>query len=168
MLEGKNPFRAAKDGDLATIETYILTRHDLSSVDADGKQVMHHAVEGGHSTLFPVLGIQAYSIRDTKSVGGWDAFVALKLEGSVEAWGNNKDHLGHYRKVEAQLVADVQHVYATSGAFAALKADGTVVAWGARGGNDLDDRGGDCSKVLGQLVDVQHIYARCSSPVSNS
>ena len=77
------------------------------------------------------------------------AFAALKVDGSVVAWGD-EGWGGDCSKVRAQLTVDEQHIYATDGAFAALKAGGSVVTWGSK------FSGGDSSPVQAQIaVDVE-------------
>lgn len=89
------------------------------------------------------------------------AFAALKADGTVVAWGKDRDRRGvaedggDCSEVQAQLV-DVQSICSTGnqhgGAFAALKADGSVVAWGSK------KHGGDCGSNQEQLAsDVQSI-----------
>ncbi|CAE7365344.1 unnamed protein product [Symbiodinium natans] len=56
------------------------------------------------------------------------AVAALLGDGKVAAWGFPAWG-GDSRSVE-DLLTDVQHIEATSGAFAAILSDGSVVAWG--------------------------------------
>ena len=91
------------------------------------------------------------------------AFAALKLDGSVVAWGAGPstfegDHGGDCSAIQAQLAEGVQHISSTERAFATLKAGGSVASWGD------EEWGGDCSQIQEQLArDVQHIYATNSA-----
>ena len=57
-----------------------------------------------------------------------NAFVALKGDGTVRAWGD----ASRGGTAPSDLGGDVKVIYSTSNAFAALKGDGTVRAWGDR------------------------------------
>ncbi|MGY6536623.1 MAG: Ig-like domain-containing protein [Pararhodobacter sp.] len=89
------------------------------------------------------------SVWQTGTGNAWPneaAFLALKADGSVMAWGsvgNGADLSG----VEAALGTEVAKVYSTVSAFAALMKNGTVIAWGSR------TSGGDSASVP-ELVDV--------------
>ena len=61
-----------------------------------------------------------------------EAIAALKADGSVVTWGDSK-YGGNSIEVQAQLAADVQHIYSVEKAFSALKADSSVIAWGNNG-----------------------------------
>ena len=60
------------------------------------------------------------------------AFVAVKSDGSVIAWGDAESG-GDTSAVQGQLAGGVRHVFCGDDAFAALKADGAVVTWGVPG-----------------------------------
>ena len=62
------------------------------------------------------------------------AFVALKTDGSVVAWGNsNYGGTGPAPSSVTAANSGVVAVYSTFYAFAALKSDGSVIAWGESG-----------------------------------
>ena len=83
------------------------------------------------------------------------AFAALKIDGSVVAWGNDDDGGNPHSTSEdaspplepADLASGVVEIVAAKYAFAALKEDGSVVAWGyeSMGGNAEEDGAGEWS-----------------------
>eukprot|EP00933_Yihiella_yeosuensis_P068636 TRINITY_DN7448_c0_g2_i1.p1 TRINITY_DN7448_c0_g2~~TRINITY_DN7448_c0_g2_i1.p1 ORF type:complete len:508 (+),score=103.76 TRINITY_DN7448_c0_g2_i1:72-1595(+) len=81
-----------------------------------------------------------------KVVGNYDAFAAIKADGSVVTWGD-PDCGGDSSSVASLLQDGVVDVTANAIAFAALKADGSVVTWGGRYW--------DCAtEVVGKFVQV--------------
>eukprot|EP00931_Biecheleriopsis_adriatica_P004184 TRINITY_DN105896_c0_g1_i1.p1 TRINITY_DN105896_c0_g1~~TRINITY_DN105896_c0_g1_i1.p1 ORF type:complete len:358 (-),score=70.61 TRINITY_DN105896_c0_g1_i1:8-1081(-) len=133
----------------------LTNRQGTAKLKADGSVV----VCGGTGSRK----VQAQLTKDVQHIYATDlAFAALKVDGTVVAWGWGSGKYqanfgGDCSLVRSQLV-DVQHVYATTFAFAALKADGRVVSWGG-----INFEGSSIilsfKKVQDQLVDVQHIYA---------
>uniref|UniRef100_UPI0009C8411C hypothetical protein n=1 Tax=Pseudomonas sp. FSL W5-0299 TaxID=1917484 RepID=UPI0009C8411C len=84
-------------------------------------------------------------LNDIVQVAGTgEAFAALRKNGTVVAWGNQRMG-GDTSAVEDQLI-NVQALYSSYEAFAALTSDGRVVTWGNPG------KGGDSSAVQDQLV----------------
>ena len=80
----------------------------------------------------------------TQIFSTWNAFAALKADGSVVTWG--ADYAGGDSSgVAGQLSSGVIEIFSNVGDFAALKADGSVVTWG------LDWSSGDSSGVADQL-----------------
>ncbi|CAE7939191.1 Trmt10a, partial [Symbiodinium necroappetens] len=78
------------------------------------------------------------------------SFAALRIDGSVEAWGNHR----YGGALDLKKIEDLQEVVqlcGNGGAFAALRSDGRVVVWGH------PDYGGeeDCSN----LTDVRELRA---------
>ena len=59
----------------------------------------------------------------------WDAFAALKEDGSVVTWGNPNSG-GDSDNVRQDLERGVTKVFSNNFAFAALKDDGSVITWG--------------------------------------
>ena len=57
------------------------------------------------------------------------AVAALKANGFVLTWGS-QTYGADCSKDQAQLAADVQHIYSTKMVSSAVKADGSVVSWG--------------------------------------
>ncbi|MDA9700050.1 Ig-like domain-containing protein [Synechococcus sp. AH-736-M02] len=82
--------------------------------------------------------------RTSQEHFNWDAFAALKDDGSVVTWGSNL-HGGDSSSVASQLQSGVTQIFTSRSAFAALKADGSVVTWGRT------SHGGDSSNVVSQL-----------------
>ncbi|GAB5373370.1 hypothetical protein AAMO2058_001745300 [Amorphochlora amoebiformis] len=78
------------------------------------------------------------------------AFAALKVDGSVHAWGNLG---GDTTGVSNSLSSGVTEVAASFGAFAALKSDGSVVTWGSA------TYGADSSGVQSKLRNITNIFA---------
>lgn len=67
--------------------------------------------------------------RSAGEFGNFDAFAALKDDGSVVTWGVSTSG-GSSTTVENDLSSGVKQIYSSVYAFAALKQDGSVVAWG--------------------------------------
>ena len=67
--------------------------------------------------------------RSPGEFANFNAFAALKDDGSVVTWGVSTSG-GSSTAVAAELSSGVKQVYSTLYAFAALKQDGSVVAWG--------------------------------------
>jgi alpha-tubulin suppressor-like RCC1 family protein len=61
----------------------------------------------------------------TKIYSTTNAFVAIKTDGSITAWGQNYGGTG-----AAPSTGAYTKIYSTAYAFAALKADGSITAWG--------------------------------------
>jgi hypothetical protein len=61
----------------------------------------------------------------TKIYSTENAFVAIKTDGSITAWGQNYGGTG-----AAPSTGAYTKIYSTAYAFAALKADGSITAWG--------------------------------------
>lgn len=100
------------------------------------------------------------SVWQTGTGNAWPneaAFLALKADGSVVAWGsvgNGADLSG----VESLLGTEVSKVYSTSSAFAALMQDGAVISWGSR------TSGGDSASVpASDLANVDTIASTRSA-----
>eukprot|EP00746_Dinoflagellata_sp_MGD_P122246 gnl/MRDRNA2_/MRDRNA2_57183_c0_seq1.p1 gnl/MRDRNA2_/MRDRNA2_57183_c0~~gnl/MRDRNA2_/MRDRNA2_57183_c0_seq1.p1 ORF type:complete len:644 (-),score=124.53 gnl/MRDRNA2_/MRDRNA2_57183_c0_seq1:39-1829(-) len=158
-LEGKNIYKAAATGDLTTIETFHLSGYNVFQEDQDHRTIMQHAAEKGHSgilhfadTVYPghhLAGLQKIYPNHN------EAFVALKSNGGVLAWGS-ATRGGDCSEVQLQLTAGVQSLFHNDYAFAALKEGGSVVAWG------LHDFGGDTKRVrkylTGGVQSICHSY----------
>jgi hypothetical protein len=80
------------------------------------------------------------------------AFVALKVDGTLHAWGNRFSGADVAQSFLATL-SGAKAVVATTGAFAVLLGDYRVTAWGDK------MVGGDSSAVANQLHDVVHVTA---------
>jgi Ca2+-binding RTX toxin-like protein len=80
------------------------------------------------------------TIDVTQVFSTYNAFAALRADGSVVTWGH-ASYGGDSSAVAAQLdgTNDVTQVFSTYKAFAALRADGSVVTWGdsSYGGNSV-------------------------------
>ena len=84
----------------------------------------------------------------------YEAFAALKEDGSVLTWGEDTKG-GNSDAVAVQLSSGVRHVTGNRGAFAALK-DGSVVTWGE------DRYGGNSGAVKAQLSSgVRDVAGNC-------
>jgi alpha-tubulin suppressor-like RCC1 family protein len=59
----------------------------------------------------------------------WNAFAALKSDGTVYSWGNKYSGGGVSSHTMSSL-RNVRSLTATHGAFAALRTDGSVFSWG--------------------------------------
>jgi len=92
---------------------------------------------------------------DVKSINStWDAFAALKTNGSVVTWGSPQCG-GDSSSVSSDLQFGVKSIIPNSMAFAALKINGKVITWGEF------SSGGDSSEVSEYLQNgVIQIVAR--------
>jgi Ca2+-binding RTX toxin-like protein len=98
----------------------------------------------------------------TRSASEWrnyEAFAALKIDGSVLTWGRASSG-GDSSAVALQLAGtiDVTQVFSTGFAFAALREDGSVVTWGSWGG--------DSSAVAGEIdgtIDVTRVSSTATA-----
>ena len=89
----------------------------------------------GGSTTSPVNAAANLTSGVTLIFSTWDAFAALKADGSVVTWGN-ADHGGStaiQTPLGDNLSSGVTQIFSAGWAFAALKADGSVVTWGDAG-----------------------------------
>jgi len=111
------------------------------------------------SRLTQHLGQVARDVKYIRSTYG--AFAALRVDGSVVAWGGagygggglGYPSVSEWGKVQDQLTCEVHSIYSIEHAFAALKTDGSVVAWGGAPVADY-------SSVQVQLAgDVQSIHS---------
>ena len=82
----------------------------------------------------------------------YNAFAALKSDGSVVTWGHT--YGGNSSSVSSDLSSGVIDISSTYSAFAALKSDGSVVTWGS------SNYGGNSSSVSSELSSgVVEIYS---------
>lgn len=88
--------------------------------------------------------VQKYlkNVKDIQST--YDAFAALRADGSVITWGNQYCG-GDSSMVSAMLDSNVKEIFSNRDSFAALKKDGSVVTWGNPA------HGGDSSYVASDL-----------------
>ena len=89
------------------------------------------------------------------------AFVALKQDGSVVAWGDPQygGSLTNPVDVSSQLSNGVLSVYSSGQAFAALKQNGSVVAWGATlSGGDVTYPADVSSRLTSGVVQIFSTY----------
>ena len=82
--------------------------------------------------------------RTAQERRNWNAFAALKEDGSVITWGDF-NFGGDSSSVSNDLQSGVAQIFSTWSSFAALKEDGSVIAWGD------SSYGGDSSSVSDQL-----------------
>merc|ERR1712224_409975 len=101
VLQNKTASQAAREGDLATLETYKLRGEDFSKVDDQGKTPLQHAVEREQFAAFPILGVRS-ALKSGLRTSEWPrpvvlskllkkrcpAYAALKVDGSVVTWGS--------------------------------------------------------------------------------
>lgn len=78
-------------------------------------------------------------------VGSYGAFAALRLNGTVSAWGH-ADYGGSAPTAVTMAGAGITSVVSNYYGFTALKADGSVVSWGGT------DCGGNCGSVAPTIV----------------
>jgi hypothetical protein len=64
----------------------------------------------------------------TKIYSTFNAFAALKADGSITVWGS-----GYYGGAGAPTDNGYTKIYSTGFSFAALKADGSITVWGYSG-----------------------------------
>lgn len=88
-------------------------------------------------------------VRDLRFSGNYQAFAALKQDGTVVTEG--EDSVGGNSSAVARQLTDVEQIVSGESAYAVRKGDGTVVAWG-----NVSD-GGDASAVRDQLNDVTDV-----------
>jgi alpha-tubulin suppressor-like RCC1 family protein len=102
------------------------------------------------------------TIDVTQISSTFNAFAALRSDGSVITWGGSDGYTynsgGDSSAVASQLngTIDVTQISSTYDAFAALRSDGSVVTWG------VSAYGGNSSVVASQLngaIDVTQIYS---------
>ena len=123
----------------------------LISPSNRGWQSWGHINMGGDSSaVSPLLTSGVQSITPNAR-----AFAALKIDGTVVAWGGAGSIYSfgvQHSAVSSQLTSVVSIASTpTSYAFAALKSDGTVVCWGD------PNSGGDTSSVAAQLTQVESV-----------
>ena len=73
----------------------------------------------------------------TQISANWQAFAALKEDGSVVTWGS-ANRGGNSSNVADSLSSGVSTIFSNTHAFAALKEDGSVHTWGSIYGGDTD------------------------------
>lgn len=106
--------------------------------------------DGSAATLGPPNGISQETVAAQLSSGVVKVFctqyatAALKSDGSVVTWGDNRDG-GDSSAVATSISSGVVHIVANYRCFAALKNDSSVVAWGD------PPFGGDTSPVAASL-----------------
>ncbi len=88
----------------------------------------------------------------------FNAFAALKLDGSVVTWGES-DRGGDSTSVSSSLSSGVVEIFSTEWAFAALKSDGSVVTWGS----NIDTFGGDISSNVVEIYSTSGAFAGLKS-----
>ena len=110
----------------------------------------------------PSYSISSYQVNvstDAKSkiveiVSAYNAFSALKADGSVVSWGHQSyggKQNNNNSKIEGLLTSGVKKLYSNSYAFCAVKNDGTIVCWGHQsyGGNSaLNNSGGEPKDIV--------------------
>jgi hypothetical protein len=109
-----------------------------------GGDVLDHRYCNGYSAQLSA------GVRNITASAG--AFVALKVDGTLYAWGNKFSGADVAQSFLATLTG-AKAVVATTGAFAVLLRDYRVTAWGDK------MVGGNSSAVANQLHDVVHVTA---------
>jgi hypothetical protein len=138
------------------VDTLVANDAAFAGIDADTGRVValgskHHGGDvldnrycNGYSAQLSA------GVRSITASAG--AFAALKVDGTLYAWGNKFSGADVAQSFLATL-AGVRAVTATTGAFAVLLRDYRVTAWGDK------MVGGDISAVANQLDDVLHVTA---------
>jgi len=131
-----------------------------AALKSDGSVVTWgDATSGGNSSIY-YNNISSYTSVASSLTSGvvsiynvYNAFAALKSNGSVVTWGNST-YGGNSGSVAASLTSGVVSICGTAYAFAALKSDGSVVTWGD------STYGGNSSSVAASLTSgVVSIYS---------
>ena len=89
--------------------------------------------------------INANGVKVKKIFSGWKAFVALRKNGTIVAWGSREHGADTTSATSALGTGSVDEIVASYGAFAILKNDGSVATWGG------SFYGGDSSSVATEL-----------------
>jgi len=137
------------------------TAYAYAALKSDGSVVTWGAINyGGNSNIYNSSTGSSTSVSSSLQSGvvvvysNYYAFAALKNDGSVITWGDNKyggnsstynSSNGIYTSVASQLSSGVISIYPNRSAFAALKSNGSVVTWG------WADRGGDSTAAASNL-----------------
>ncbi|OSO89834.1 hypothetical protein B7O87_10990 [Cylindrospermopsis raciborskii CENA303] len=128
---------------------------DSNWISVDGERLLIEQSSPGTVTRTPIA--PASPGRTRYEVGNYNAFAALKSNGSVVTWGDSS-YGGDSSSVASQLTSGVTQIFSTYYAFAALKSDGSVVTWGDSSG------GGDSSSVASQLTSgITQIFSNGSA-----
>ncbi|TAN48428.1 MAG: DUF4347 domain-containing protein, partial [Methylococcaceae bacterium] len=104
------------------------------------------------------------AIDVTQIFSTYDAFAALRTDGSVVTWGGYPLFGADSSAVADQLNGDIDvtQIFSTGYAFAALRADGSVVTWGSafdsNGGYIPVDSNADTSQLRSGVVSFANIY----------
>ncbi|MCU7940638.1 MAG: pentapeptide repeat-containing protein [gamma proteobacterium symbiont of Bathyaustriella thionipta] len=104
------------------------------------------------------------------AAGAYYHFIALKNDGTVWTWGDNKDgqlgdgtDIGRNNPKQVQGVNNIVAIATGNSHTIALNADGTVFAWGANNNNQMGDPRADSSmnkpRIVKNLSDIVDITA---------
>ncbi len=155
----------------------------------DGAEVSNDGFYAGNSSaVYDQLTDTSNPVEEVITNG--EAFVAIKEDGQVVAWGPNSSggslsigtglngaNLTYPINIANALSSGVEKVfsasgYLTTGGFAAIKTDGSVVTWGGDRDPNSENVGNSKSVYYdlqphtntdGELVKVEHIYSTASA-----
>ena len=94
----------------------------------------------------------------TKIYANYDAYAAIKSDGSVITWGTGTSG-GDSSSVSASLT-NVVEIYPSYGAFAAVKSNGSVVTWGHTSyGSNSSSVSGSLTSGVSKIFSIERAFA---------
>ncbi|QDZ41657.1 S8 family serine peptidase (plasmid) [Euhalothece natronophila Z-M001] len=173
LSEEREEVTGVPDGELNNVQDIFSTRKAFAALKEDGSVVTWGDSRrggdliGNEDVYPPAIGVPGGELNNVQEIfSTYEAFAALKEDGSVVAWGDASrggDLTGEEADraigVPGGELNNVQEIFSNQRAFAALKEDGSVVAWGHRsGGADLTGEDGGSGLPDGELNNPQNIY----------